>query len=105
MPGLPGALFRMWFHSREEDAGGTMVYRPAEYEFPPARGRRGLEIKANGSFVLYEIAPTDGGLPVPGRWEALGADVIRMRFDDRQRAPFVLHIVSCTKHMLKVKRE
>lgn len=105
MPGLPRSLFQMWFHSREEDAGGMMVYRPADYEFPPARGRRGLEIMADGSFVLYDIAPTDGGLPVPGRWEALGVDHIRMRFDDPRRASFVLRIVSCNKRMLRVTRE
>src|SRR5262245_50526487 len=36
---LPEEVFGRWVHSREEDAGGVRVFRPADYQFPPSRGR------------------------------------------------------------------
>ncbi len=46
MSDLPPELFQHWMHSHEEDSGDVQVYRPADYDFPPARGRRGFELQA-----------------------------------------------------------
>ena len=35
-----GSLVKRWVHSREEDDGERMVFRPAQYPFPRSRGAR-----------------------------------------------------------------
>ena len=42
------ALAKTWIHSHEEDKGGLQVFRPADYAFPPARGRDALHLEAGG---------------------------------------------------------
>jgi hypothetical protein len=69
---LPPEMFRHWVHSREEDTGGVQVYRPSDYAFPPARGRRGFEFRAGGEFVAYGPGPADKPQATVGRWEAPG---------------------------------
>src|SRR5262245_41183223 len=101
--GLPPALFRVWMHSREEDAGGVKVYRPEGYKFPPSRGRTGFEIKKDGGFIAHDIAPTDGILKVPGTWKLEGKDRLVVSFPNTKREPLTLQIVSCDDKMLKVK--
>src|SRR5260370_746002 len=49
----PQLLQRRWMHSREEDTATEMVFRPASYHFPPARGRTGFALgpdKIDGDF-------------------------------------------------------
>jgi hypothetical protein len=104
MSTLPPALFKRWIHSREEDTGDVSVYRSSNYPFPPVRGRTGFEIRANGDFIAYDIAPTDGWLSVLGHWETREMNEIRVSFDDRRRTPLTLHIVSCDQEMLKITR-
>ncbi len=36
-------LCQRWIHSHEEDTDTEMVYRPADFAFPPSRGRTGFE--------------------------------------------------------------
>lgn len=45
---LPESIFRKWGHSFEEDSDGVTVYRPSDFSFPRARGRAGIEFKADG---------------------------------------------------------
>jgi hypothetical protein len=75
---LPPELFRHWVHSHEEDAGGVQVYRPAGYPFPPARGRRGFELKPDGEAVLYGPGPSDRPAATTGRWEPSGSGRVRL---------------------------
>lgn len=68
---LPSTLFKKWIHSYEEDHDNLKIYRPADYEFPPARGRDGFELKegaSEGVFIGYPIAPMDGNLKLVGQW-------------------------------------
>jgi hypothetical protein len=102
-PRLPEALFQTWRHSREEDAGGVRVYRPAGYKFPPSRGRTGFEIKKDGDFIAHEIAPNDGILKVPGKWKAEGKDTLVATFPGTKRPPLKLQIVSVDDKMLRIK--
>ncbi|MBX2968225.1 MAG: hypothetical protein KF803_02555 [Cyclobacteriaceae bacterium] len=64
-------LYEHWIHSYEEDdaANQLVTYRPASYEFPPARGRTGFEIKPDGILINYPIAPFDGNLRIIQSWK------------------------------------
>jgi hypothetical protein len=57
-----------WVHAHEEDEGDVQVYRPAGYDLPPARGRRGIEFRPDGEVVVLGPGPADkptaiGSLP------------------------------------------
>jgi len=55
----PAALARHWVHSQEEDSGSSLVYRPKGYAFPPARGRKALELEPSGAYTEHGYGPTD----------------------------------------------
>lgn len=55
----PPELIRRWVHAHEEDEGDVRVYRPAGYDLPPARGRRGLEFRPDGEVTVYGPGPAD----------------------------------------------
>ena len=100
---LPAEVFKHWKHSREEDAGGVRVFRPAGYKFPLSRGRAGFDIKKNGDFVDYPIAATDGNEKVPGTWKLDEAGKVVVTFQDPGRPPLVIQIVECDGNVLKLK--
>ncbi|WP_433367287.1 hypothetical protein ACQPZX_39335 [Actinoplanes sp. CA-142083] len=58
-----------WTHSYEEDHDGVQVYRPDGYDFPPARGRRGIEFRPDGTYIDWAIGRGDANEARPGRWE------------------------------------
>jgi hypothetical protein len=99
---VPPELLREWTHSHEEDGKDVQVFRPQGYHFPPSRGRIGFEIKKDGEFVLYDIAPADGSEKVLGRWTAPDKNKIQVRFDDAAKS-FTMSIISLDKDILKVK--
>ena len=62
-----------WTHSFEEDHDGISVYRRDDFAFPPARGRRGVEFRPDGTLVEYAIGRGDAPEARPaGRWDAGG---------------------------------
>jgi hypothetical protein len=63
----------LWLHSHEEDTGSTKVYRPADHPFPPSRGRDGVELLPDGTYLEYGSGPDDRGSAVEGRWEESGS--------------------------------
>jgi hypothetical protein len=69
----PELLCGRWLHAHEEDTEHEMVFRPAAARFPPSRGRRGLELSADGSYAELHPGPDDRTQRSPGRW-ALEAD-------------------------------
>jgi hypothetical protein len=95
--GLPADVFRHWVHSHEEDSGDLRVYRPAGHSFPPARGRRGLDLRPDGSYVAHGPGPADKPTSRPGRWEPAGEG--RVRIGDEE-----LEIVSLEPDRLVVRR-
>jgi hypothetical protein len=56
MTDLRTCLLVRWMHSHEEDTDATEIYRPAEYAFPPARGRIGYEFIPDGQAIYLGIA-------------------------------------------------
>jgi hypothetical protein len=79
-PSRPEALFRRWQHSFEEDDDMAAVYRPADFPFPRARGREGIEFRPDGTVVDWQIGPGDRSQPVEGRWILEQSGRIRLTF-------------------------
>lgn len=78
---LPASIFQHWRHSFEEDSGGVEVFRPDGVSLPPAFGREGFEMRADGTFIQDDIGPADGIVRVPGRWTSLGPARVAAFFD------------------------
>jgi hypothetical protein len=79
---VPEELLKHWVHSHEEDTGDLRVYRPADYDFPPARGRRGFELKPDGRLLVYGPGADDRPEATTGRWES--SDGGRVRLGDEE---------------------
>ena len=93
---LPPELFQHWMHSHEEDSGDVQVYRPADYDFPPARGRRGFELRPDGSASVYGPSPSDRPEATTATWSPLGTGGVRL--GDRE-----LEIVSVSPDRLTAR--
>jgi hypothetical protein len=97
-------LFKAWRHSREEDAEGVEVYRPTNYNFPLSRGRDGIELRRDGTFVSMGPGPDDRTVPIAGAWrmeEGAANNALVTRAGDG--AARKLTIVHCDDDVLKVK--
>ena len=78
MSDTTGQLHGRWTHSAEEDHDGILVYRPADYAFPPARGRDGIEFRSDGSYVDWAIGRGDAGEARPGRWQSVSGGRVQV---------------------------
>jgi hypothetical protein len=99
---LPPEIFRKWIHSREEDQQAVTVYRGEDFNFPPARGRDGIEFRRDGTFVEWAIGAGDYQQGINGHWEAIDSTHVRITVD-ASRPPRVLEIVECDGQVLKVR--
>lgn len=97
-------LQKRWLHSHEEDSGADQVYRPADFAFPPARGRTGFELSADKSCKLVGIAASDGSSVAEGRWELEENDELQLRLDCQSETRR-LTVVSLDDDRLVVRRE
>jgi hypothetical protein len=105
MDTLPDAIFREWVHSFEEDTPGVMVYRPADYDFPRARGRRGIEFRPDGEYIESPIGPADVPRPVSGSWQAEGNNLVSVSLGEESLAPArELEIVSVDDEKLVLRQ-
>jgi hypothetical protein len=88
-----------WVHSHEEDSADEMVFRSADYAFPPSRGRETIELRPDGSYAGTVPGPVDK--PVAGDTGAwtLEDDGRRLRLGDR-----VLDVTSVGNGVLRVRR-
>jgi hypothetical protein len=68
----PNRLHKRWVHSHEEDRDDEAVFRPATFDLPPARGRRSIELRADGSYVESFPGPTDVPQEAGGSWSLEG---------------------------------
>lgn len=97
------ALLQEWTHSREEDTETETVYRPASYDFPPARGRKSFTLKPEGSLIEGGIAPNDARQETAGKWE-LDGDRLIFYTKSASEPSRVLKIKSVDKDRLVVDK-
>jgi len=45
-----------------------MVFRPSTFNFPRSRGRKGFDLKPDGTLIEIGIGPTDRPSGMPGMW-------------------------------------
>ncbi|MEE2033714.1 hypothetical protein [Rhodococcus chondri] len=97
-----GALHRRWWHSFEEDHDGIEVYRPDGFDFPPARGRGGIEFRDDGTAVEWTSGRADAPEAYEGTWqpEADGESLEVATTGGRPRSVRVVHVDA---HRLEIR--
>jgi hypothetical protein len=65
-------LLGRWAHSHEEGQGNRLVFRPADFAFPPSRGRTTLVFAAGGDLQVEGPGPDDRRRTTSGRWSLQG---------------------------------
>jgi hypothetical protein len=98
------ALLRRWVHAYEEDRDDRIVFRPAEHELPPSRGRMAFELRPDGTFAESGLGPADVPEEASGTWELDDGERIVLSEGAAQGVPRVLKIVSCDEDRLVIKR-
>ena len=87
------ALVRHWVHSHEEDSPSSLVYRPKDYAFPPARGRKALELEASGAYTEHGYGPTDRRVRAgDGRFRLEGSELVLADAAGKERRLRVLEL-------------
>ncbi len=75
-------LCRRWIHSHEEDTSTETIFRPAGFPFPPSRGRKAIELRADGTYSLGTPDPVDRALQHSGTWQLNPSDSIVFQAPD-----------------------
>jgi hypothetical protein len=93
-----------WMHSREEDEPGIQVFRPASYDFPPARGREGFEFRADHGADFLGISPRDGSARSTCTWRIRAGNIpeLVVVFPDGRSEAFC--VVSAERDRLVLRR-
>jgi hypothetical protein len=65
-------LLGRWAHSHEEGQSNGLVFRPADFAFPPSRGRTTLVFAAGGDLQVEGPGPDDRRRTTSGRWSLQG---------------------------------
>lgn len=97
-------LYRRWVHAHEEDSDDRMVFRPAEHELPPSRGRVAFELRPDGSFAESGLGPTDVPVEASGTWDLEDDERIVLSEGAAQGVPRVMDIASCDEERLMIKK-
>ncbi len=100
----PSLLFGSWLHSHEEDTATATVYRRADYDFPPARGRRGFDLRADGTLTETGIGPTDRSVHTKGHWRLTDNKCLEFSRAPASPPTRVLEIESADGNRLVVKK-
>jgi hypothetical protein len=100
----PDGLSQRWLHSHEEDTETEMVFRPANFTFPPSRGRTGFELKPDQTLVEIGIAPTDRPQESPGRWELHGEEEPVLLLSPSEQVARSLRIKAFSPERLVIKK-
>jgi len=95
-----------WVHVHEEDTGDEMVFRPADSDLPPARGRMGFELREDGTFAEAGLGARDVPEEAAGSW-ALEGQTITLSEGATQGVPREMEVVSVEPDRLvvRVRRE
>ena len=97
-------LTQKWTHSHEEDTPDTVVYRPASYAFPPSRGRRSFELRADGAITDFAIGRDDRPALAHGTWTLSPDKRLDFTWDDPSGRQASMKIKSAEVDRLVVSR-
>jgi hypothetical protein len=98
------AIFQKWQHSYEEDTKDLKIYRPSSFDFPRGWGRTGMRIEKNGEFILYDIAPNDAIVQVPGRWSQTQDGKLEISFPSGEKEDYTIEIQEINTEILKIRK-
>lgn len=104
MPVTRESLHGDWVHSHEEDTDREMVFRPAEREFPLARGRRRFALSADGTFTEEAPGPADQPEARAGSWELEDGDRLVLARGAGDEPPETLVVSSAEPDRLVVRK-
>ena len=89
-----------WLHSHEEDAAKEIVFRPNDYNFPPARGSREKMVLKESGILLYATnGPNDQPVRYEGTWQLSGKQLV-LKYDSKQ---LKYTVVDISTSILKLK--
>jgi hypothetical protein len=100
----PEVLHGRWVHAHEEDAPGEMVFRPAGYDLPPARGRMSFELKSDGTFREFGLGAADVPDEASGTWDLEDGQRIVLGPGARGGVPRVLPVKAVDDTRLVIAR-
>ena len=101
---LDPVIYQKWLHSYEEDTKDLKVYRPSSFDFPRGWGRTGMKFDNNGEFILFDIAPNDAIIQVPGKWHQITEGNLTISFPSGEKEDFIIEIEEITSEIFKVKK-
>jgi hypothetical protein len=105
MPDIdPRFLCKRWLHSSEEDSADQMVFRPTSFNFPPARGRIGFELRPDQSLVEIGIGPTDRAEEIPGKWKLERGNQLLFYSQSSPQSTHAMQIISVDENRLVIKK-
>lgn len=96
-------LDREWFNTFQNTQSAYSLYTPTN----SAVGWRyeGIRLNTDGTFLEQGLGPADAPETRAGTWEAAGSNTYRVRFNDPQRAGFVLEVKSVEEGQLLARRQ
>lgn len=97
-------LHQHWVHSHEEDTATETVFRPATFNFPRSRGRKGFELKPDGTVIEIGIGPTDRPSQASGTWQIKDDDMIAFYGESESTPSRVMRIASADNDRLVIKK-
>ena len=92
-----------WVHAHEEDTEDEMVFRPADVELPPSRGRMGFELREDGTFVEAGLGARDIPEEATGSW-TFENGVITLSEGATQGVPREMEVVTVDEERLVVRK-
>ena len=95
-------LHKRWIHSQEEDSDDEMVFRPSGFDLPPARGRRSIELRRDGSYLESFPGPVDAPEQADGSWSLKGDELEIHPGGDRPGETW--KVVSAEEDRLRLRR-
>lgn len=101
---MPSAyIYQHWKHAHEQDETKARVFRPANFDFPPSRGREAFEIQKDGTFIRYAIGANDVPVKMTGKWTMKKRKTIQVTLDDPSVKPYTIEILELNNDLLKIK--
>lgn len=100
----PQLLQKRWMRSHEEDTAAEMIFRPASFSFPPARGRTGFELRSDQSLVEIGIGPTDRVEESPGKWKLERGNQLLFYSQSSPEPTHAMQIISVQEDRLVIKK-